>query len=261
MHLVVVPKHHLTDFTVEAAHVLVHQVVLIRAAELVERFGGLGFRLCHEVLPDLSVVQLDFRQDGLVGVDRVAQMDEDIRLDLPHRIVEAQAAPLRVDAPTLTDRVRRPDECQVTIGRGRRCGDETARCGSADTAEVREVLEQHAIENPLTPWKIAKNRPRSEVGTSERGRPLNAPHVVELIGGCVFDDHARRPIAAAPDDEAIRTGGAGGNTLRQRREGSFGLDDGGGSLGEQPSGRQQPCGTGQRSLNECPSIDAGRHAT
>ena len=61
----------------------------------------------------------------------------------------------------------------------------------------------------------------SEVGTFERGRPLNPPHVVEMFGGCVLDDHPRRPVAAAPDDEAIGTGGAGGNTLRQRREGCF----------------------------------------
>jgi len=255
VYFVVVPQHHLTDFAVEAAHVLVHQVVLVRAAELVECFGGLGFRLCHQVLPDLAVVQLDLRQDGLVGVNRVAQMDEDIRLDLSHRIVEAQAAPFGVDTPTLTNRVRRPDECHVTIGRGCRCGDEAARRGSADTADVPEVLEQHAIENPLTSWKIAKNRPRSEVRAAERRRPLNAPHVGEAIGGCVLDDHARRPVAAAPDDEAIRTGGGRGNTLRQRREGPFSLHDGGGSLGEQRSGRQQPRGTRQRSLDECPSID------
>jgi hypothetical protein len=49
--LVVVPLDVLGDLGREAADVLVHQVVLVVAAELVEGLGDLGFLLGHDVLP------------------------------------------------------------------------------------------------------------------------------------------------------------------------------------------------------------------
>ena len=78
VHLVIVPEDDLRHLGVEAPHVFVDQVVLVAAAEFVERLAPPSTSPRDDVLPDAAVIQRDLRLHRLIGVDRVAAVDEEI---------------------------------------------------------------------------------------------------------------------------------------------------------------------------------------
>ncbi len=119
-HLVVVPERELRDLGVEAAHVLVEQVVEVVAAELVERLGDLRLGGSDEVAPHRAVVERQLGDERVVRVDRVARVDEEVRLEPPHRLVRAQTAARGVDPEALAHGVRAPGEAHASRGGGRR---------------------------------------------------------------------------------------------------------------------------------------------
>ena len=74
-------------------------------------------------------------------------MNEEVRTREPHRLVHAQAAPRRVDAPALTDGIGRPGERDIArLGRRRQ---KRSVGGAAEAASVGEIFELHTIEDPL----------------------------------------------------------------------------------------------------------------
>ena len=122
-----------------------------------------------------------------------------------HRLVESQAAPLGIDPPALADGVGRPGERDVA-----RAPVRTAACrklpvaGSAPAADVGEVLEQHAIEDPLAGRQLVEHDARGEVGGLERRRPgtrrsgLSKRSVVEYSTNIRAARSARLQITARP---------------------------------------------------------------
>ena len=112
-HLVVVPLDVLRDLGVEAPDVLVREVVAVVAAELLDRLGDLRLLLGHEVLPRAAARQVDLGLERVVRVDHVAAVHEEVRLQAAHHLVQAHAAPVRADAPTLAGGVAGPRERDV----------------------------------------------------------------------------------------------------------------------------------------------------
>ena len=108
--LVVVPLGDDGDVRVQGAEVVVHHVVAVAAAELVQRLGDLGRLLRDEVAPGGLAGHLEGLRDGVVRVDRVAGVQEEVGHRGVHRRVAAHAADLRVDAVALPRGVRGPHE-------------------------------------------------------------------------------------------------------------------------------------------------------
>ena len=226
-HLVVVPEHHLRDLGVEAPHVLVEQVVEVVAAELLERLGHLRLGRGDEVAPDRAVVERHLRRERVVGVDRVAAVDEHVGLEPPHRLVAAHAAAREVDAPALADRVRGPGEPHVARGGSRGCTAPRAasaaeRCGSArgrqaPGPQVGEVLEQHPVDDRLVRRQARQVDAGREARLGKRRRADHAARVRERLARRPLDDHPRRPVGAAPDDRAVAGHVAGHGAVRHRR--------------------------------------------
>ena len=195
--LVIVPERDLRHFRIESPHVIVEQVVLVLAAELVERLGRLRFRLGDDVAPERSVVQFDLRRHRLIGVDRVAAVDEEVGLGTAHRVVQLEAAPLLVDAPALADRVCRPRDRHVSAGRRGLGRPEASAVRLAPGLEIREVLEEDAIEDTLAGRQIREDHACGEVGRVERRRSHSTKRVLEFLGRRVFDDETGRTIGAS----------------------------------------------------------------
>ena len=86
--------------------VLVLKVVEMTAAIVGERLRDFRFRLGHDVPPHRPIVERHLALKRLIGIDRVAEMDEHVRFGAPHRIVKREAAVRRIDPPALTDTVR-----------------------------------------------------------------------------------------------------------------------------------------------------------
>ncbi len=218
----VVPHDDLRHFGVESPHVVVEQVVLVVPAEVVDRLGRVRLGRRHDVLPHRPVVQRHFGGERLVGVDGVAGVDEHVRLRGAHRLVEAKTAPLGIDAPALADGVGRPGDGDIARSVAGRL--EAARGRQAPPADVSEILEEHAVEDPLARRQVRQGHAGSEIGCIERGRPLDAQGMGESIGGVVLDEHAGRAIGAAPDDGTPAGHIARGDALRNRGTRRF-LDD------------------------------------
>ena len=199
----VVPHDDLRHLGDETPHVRVGEVVLVAAAEIVDRLGDLRLRLRHHVAPQRAVVQPHFRQQRLVGVDRVADVDEDVGLGAAHGLVQPQPAPVHVDAPALPDRVGRPRDRHVARARHGCCRRvEAAGDRLAPRAEVREVLVEDAVEDALPGRQVGERQARREIRRLERRRAAHAPRVGESFGSGELDEHPRGAIRLAPDDRA-----------------------------------------------------------
>ena len=109
-HLVVVPEHDLRDLGVEAAHVLVEEVVEVVAPELVERLRDLALGGGDEVAPERTVVETSLGRERLVGVDRVPAVHEEVGRRLPHRLVGDEPALVGIDPPALAHGVGGPGQ-------------------------------------------------------------------------------------------------------------------------------------------------------
>ena len=242
--LVVVPLGDHRHFGVEPAHVLVHEVVAEVASELGEGLGHLGLFGNDDVVPGAAVRQLPGLRNGVVRVDRVAAVDEEVGLVAAHRLVAAHPAELEVDAPTLSRGVAGPREAHVLLA-GRR-GAERTGGGFRGTLAGREVLEHDAVEDALAAGQAVEPHARREVARFERRGPPHAAGVGERLAGREFDEHAGRTLRSAPHDCAragnlaglhaardprqLLRGGGGGERSRGESGGDAGGSERGGSL-------------------------------
>src|SRR6266404_2396203 len=98
----------------------------MRRAEFVERLGNFCFLRDRDVLPDLAVSELDLGGNGVIGIDGVAGMQEEIRPVLAHGGEGEHAAVVRIDAPALSSDVAAPDETDIApvAGRGAEAADD-----------------------------------------------------------------------------------------------------------------------------------------
>ena len=206
-HLVVVPLNILGHLGVEAPDVLVGQVVAVVAAELLERLGDLRLLLGDEVLPRAAAGEVDLGLEGVVRVDHVAAVHEEVRVEAAHHLVEAHTARLGVDPPALARGVAGPHERHVTPVRRRR--PEATHDGGARRLHVAEIQESHPIEHVLAGREPIEDH-LDGVPALRQGRGSeDAPGVLELVRRGVLDQEARRPVGRAPHDGAVRSHLAG----------------------------------------------------
>src|SRR5207247_7890718 len=137
--LVIVPERDERRRGVEAPHVLVLQVVAMAAAIVVELLRDARLRLRHDVAPHRSILERDLGLQRLIGIDRVAEMDEDVGLDAPHRLVETKAAAREIDAPPLSHAVAGEGKRDVALTGARR-HEERAVHRFAERAQIRKIL-------------------------------------------------------------------------------------------------------------------------
>ena len=199
-HLVVVPLRDHRDLGVEGPQVGVAQVVTIAAAELIERLGDVADAVRDQVAPGRAVVELHRFGNRPVGVDQVAGVDEQIRLDGPHRRERLHAAARFVEAPALAADVTAPhdpDRRGRPAGRPERAADRLAH-GPVGPLEAR------VVDDPLARGQAGQVEPGSEIGR-RRGRDRDAlARAGQRVRRRVADAQPRRAVGAAPHDRAIR---------------------------------------------------------
>lgn len=203
VHLVVVPLDDRRHLRVEAAQVLVEEVVAERAAELGQRLGDLGLLLGRDVPPHAAVRQRDAGQDRAVGVDVVAAAQEEVGVQGAHVLVHAIAAELRVDAPALARDVARPQEAHPVAaadgGGAERAGD-----GFARAAGVVGVGEHHAVVDLLARRQVAQAGGAREVRARADQRPVPLGGPAERLRRGGLHDHAGGAVGAGPDQPRVR---------------------------------------------------------
>ncbi len=196
---------------VEPAKVLVEQVVAEVAAELGERLGDLRLLLGRDVPPGAAVGQGRGRGDRTVGVDVVAAAQEEVGVELPHRVVDPVAAEVRVDAPALPRQVPRPQEPHPVAPPYRR-RTEGAGHRLTGAARVVRVGEQHAVVDLLARRQPVQPGRTGEVGARTEQRTVPAAGVAERLGGGRLDDHPGRPVGPHPHQPRV-----GGHIARSAR--------------------------------------------
>src|SRR4029077_5341725 len=132
--------------------IVVEEIVLVRGAEFVERFGDLRFLRDGEVLPDLAVSELYFGRNDAVGIDGVAGMQQEIWAVLAHGGEGEHAAIIGIDAPALAGDIATPDKTDIAAIAGR--GTEAADHRLAHDVDMREVAEADTVENILTRGQV-----------------------------------------------------------------------------------------------------------
>ena len=119
-HLVVVPLHDPRHLGPERAQRRVEQVVAVVAAELVQGLRDLALGRGGHVAPHRAVVEALLGRDGVVGVDRVPGMDEEVGPRRAHGVEDREPAAGGIDPPALARPRRRPRRTRRRPGRGRR---------------------------------------------------------------------------------------------------------------------------------------------
>ena len=221
--LVVVPLREQGGVRVEVPDVVIHHVVAMAGPELLLGLGHLRHALGHHVAPDLAVGLLVLGLDGAVRVDRVAGVDEEVRVRGRHGPVGAHAAQIRVDAEALPRGVGGPHE-GLTGARGPADALAAARAqplgSGAEGPELRGradtglVLELHGVEELRAGGQPGHADLGGVVGLG--GDPsgldglLEAPAPAGRVEGIVhrgdLDDHAAVAGGARPHDDGVLRG-------------------------------------------------------
>jgi hypothetical protein len=105
----------------KAALVLVHEVVGEGAAVIRQALRHLRLARRGQVFPGAAVIGGHLGLDRIVGIDLVARTDEEIRIGAAHRLVNAVAADIGIDAPALPGLVAGEGEGDGLAARWR-CG-------------------------------------------------------------------------------------------------------------------------------------------
>ena len=205
------------------------------AAELVERLRHLRHLRRDDVVPDGAPFGRHRFGDRPVGIDGVAAVDEEQRRALAHRFVDLHPAEGRVDAPPLTGRIATPQETHVGPGvaqhppfaaRGVGRDRKPARHRLADRPRVVQALKRDAHEHLAARLQAVEALTRGVVAGLERVRPDKTLHFAEPLVVRPVDQHARRPVAAAPDHDRAVAGVAEVQALQRLRPFAGGGDDG-----------------------------------
>jgi hypothetical protein len=233
--LVIVPLRHHRHLGVEAAEVRVAEVVAVAAAELAERLCHLADAVLDEVAPRRSVVEADRLRDRPVGVDEIAGVDEEVRLDGAHRGERLHAAVGFVQAPPLATDVAAPDDLDRSRCPGRRPE------GAADRLAERAPggFEARLVDDPLSRRQAGEVEPGGEVGVGRRRRRDPLARAGQRVGGGVADAQPGRPVRPAPDDGAIGLDVAALDAGGDDRPGRGVAAHGRGGLRQQGGGRRQ----------------------
>src|SRR5262249_37690035 len=117
--LVIIPLRKHGNLSVEGEQVLVEEVVLIVGTKLDEGLSGLCLLLHCEVLPQLTVRQLDLGRYRPVGINRVAAVNEEVGIMLEHGGIGPHATARLVDTPALTAGITGPNERDIASIPGR----------------------------------------------------------------------------------------------------------------------------------------------
>ncbi len=234
---VVVPEDELTDAGVEAADIFVEQVVAVGTAEIVERLGDVGLGFGGDVFPERAVVEFLLRRNGIVGVDRVAEVDEEVGLGGAHGFEHLQAAASEVDAIALAADVAGEGDFEVAGGPvGTRRSDEGADDGFAPVFQVAEILKEDTVEDAFAGGEVAEVELAGEVGGFDYGGTEDAGDIREAVGFGPFDDHLGRTVGGAPDDRAVVGDVSAGGAARGGWARTAAVDDGGRGLGAEEGG-------------------------
>ena len=172
-------------------------------AVFLEGFRDLADFLRDDIAPDLAVFRRHLGQDRPIGINRVAVVDEKVRVAQAHRFIDFHAAKIGIDAPALTALVAAPVKPHGTGAIGRRCGPELARDGFALDLRIIGIDIAHAHEDRLADRQAAQVDTGREIGRIAGRGADNAADIVEALAGIVFDDHLRSAVAAAPDDRPL----------------------------------------------------------
>ncbi|KPY20432.1 putative SAM-dependent methyltransferase [Pseudomonas coronafaciens pv. porri] len=207
---VVVPLPDLRHFGIEAAHVFIHQIVAVIAPVFVEGLRHLAFCLGGNVAPDAAPFGSELLRHRAVGVDGVAAVDKKIGQAQTHRFVDTHAANVGIDAKALPDRVTTPDETNVTTLL--RHAAQMAEPWFADHTALC-IFKRNAVENRLIDRQSAQFDARGEIGALISERRHHPTRLGKHTARVPLNDHARRPIAAAPDDCLVAEYVTGLNTV------------------------------------------------
>lgn len=150
-------------------------------------------------------------------------MNEEVGLGAAHRLVDAVATNLGIDAPTLAGLVAREGEGDGLLLRRRRT--EAAGDRRANAAEIGQILEAHAIEERLAGRQLADVEPRGEIAVLERTGTDESPRPAERFVRRQLDDHPRRTIRIGPQHGAPVGDVAAHGAARQGRTRTFRRDD------------------------------------
>ena len=196
---VVVPLPDLRYVRVECPDVVVHQVVQKIAPKLIDRFGDFAFRFGCYVPPDCSIGERDLGGDRIIGVNRVAAVNEKIRFHVPHLFVDAHTAEIRIDAVALSDCVSRPEKSNVPRNgrRGTKCPDHWFARVSSIT-----VLKTHANKIGLAGSQSIEVDPACEIGRGGNDGPNDATRIIEVLRRSILDHHPRQAVRPRPYDRA-----------------------------------------------------------
>jgi len=150
-------------------------------------------------------------------------VDEEVRLEAAHRLVDAVSAEAFVDAPALAGLVA--GEGEHDLARLQAGCPEAANHRLAQGAGVGEAVESHAVEVRLARLQTGEVEARGEVAVLQSRRADKARGVPHRRSGRELDDHARGPVGSAPDQRAAVGHIAAHHAERQLRSCTLGRDD------------------------------------
>src|ERR1051326_4307080 len=104
MDFVIVPLPDLWHRRVETPDVIVLQVVEKISAKFIERFSNFAFCFCGKIFPNGAVGKANRRRNRIVGINRIARVNEKMGLEAAHRLINAHTTDSRIDSETLSHR-------------------------------------------------------------------------------------------------------------------------------------------------------------
>ena len=197
----VVPLPQLRHLLGKLTDIGIPQVVAVTTAKFVLRLGDFLHALGDQVVPDLAAFDIDGGGHRAVGINRVAAMHKKVRVAQPHLLIDAHAAEVGVDAEVLAGRIAAPYEARAAPRIERRRA-ELCHQPFAARAAGAQVFHRHAGKNLLAQRQFGQVHAGGEVGRLQRIRADDPARVGKAITGVPFEHHARRLVAARPDDAA-----------------------------------------------------------
>src|SRR5438094_557993 len=108
MDFMIVPLPDLWHCRIETPDVIVHQVVEKISAKFVELFSNFAFCFCGQIFPNRAVGKVNLRWNRIVGINRIARVNEKMGLEAAHRLINAHTTDGRIDSETLSHSVSGP---------------------------------------------------------------------------------------------------------------------------------------------------------
>src|SRR5438477_7040757 len=110
-------------------------------------------------------------------------MDEKVRIEAPHRVVDAHASNRRIDSETLSHGVAGPEKTDIARDRG--AGSEAA-CGRLAQCTSVTILKTHSEKECSAGLKVPEINAAGEVGSVRDDGSLNPAKSAEVFCGRVL---------------------------------------------------------------------------